>query len=79
MKKIVVFLSKKPIVARSWVGKYLFDYFNTLDKEYTVEYVYQPDETTIYWRFFILPKIIERDYKWYVKVFLDELFFDRDQ
>ncbi|MFZ4461389.1 MAG: hypothetical protein ACOYN2_02345 [Patescibacteria group bacterium] len=74
MKKIVVFLSKKPVVARSGVGKYLFDYFNTLDKEYEVEYVYQPDETTIYWRFFILPKIIERDYKGYVKVFLDELF-----
>ena len=74
MKKIVVFLSKKSVVKNSWVWKYWFLYYENLKDKYEIELFYQPENTGILWRFFVLNRIIKNKYNQHVKIFTDENF-----
>lgn len=76
MKKIVIITWKKSQFKNSWVWKYIWNYIPFLEKEYDVEIFYQPENHNIItwnlWRLFKLPRIIQKNYKWYIKIMSDE-------
>jgi len=78
MKRIVIIVTKKSLFTNSGVGKYIWNYIPYLEENFDVEVLYQPEEhwmvSWLYWRFFILPRILKKKYNDYIKIFFDENF-----
>ena len=78
MKKIVVIAMKESNFMNSWVWKYIGNYIPYLSDKYEFKMLYQPEEAWFFswWirRIFKLPKLLKREYSWYIKIFTEENF-----